>query len=59
MIHFLDAHTSSLMMSDSDSEDDEEILFDDDLNRQQLSNGNLTKRYNSNGRGPLHQDVNA
>ena len=32
---FSDAHTSSLMISDSDSDGgDEEIIFDDDLNRQ-------------------------
>ena len=41
---FLDAHTSSLMMSDSDSED-EEIIFDDDLNRKPILNGtNVNKR---------------
>ena len=40
---FSDAHTSSLMMSDSDSED-EEIIFDDDLNRKPIMNGNLNKR---------------
>lgn len=41
---FLDAHTSSLMMSDSDSED-EEIIFDDDLNRKPIMNGtNVNKR---------------
>ena len=40
----LDAHTSSLMMSDSDSED-EEIIFDDDLNRKPIMNGtNVNKR---------------
>jgi len=42
------AHTSSLMMSDSDSEDDEEIIIDtDDLptdSRTLVSNGNLSKR---------------
>ena len=45
--YVLDAHTSSLMMSDSDSEDDEEIIFTDDLptdSRTLVSNGNLSKR---------------
>jgi len=30
------AHTSSLMISDSDSDNEEEIIFDDDLNRQKI-----------------------
>ena len=33
---FSDAHTSSLMISDSDSDNEEEIIFDDDLNRQKV-----------------------
>ena len=41
---FLDAHTSSLMISDSDTENDEEILFDDDLNRKRNGGNSLNKR---------------
>ena len=33
---FSDAHISSLMVSDSDSDNEEEIIFDDDLNRQKV-----------------------
>ena len=44
LLFFSDAHTSSLMISDSDSEDDEEIVFTDDLQIPKTGNGNLSKR---------------
>ena len=39
VLYISDAHTSSLMISDSDSDNEEEIIFDDDLNRQHHSTG--------------------
>lgn len=56
LFFFTDPHTSSLMISDSDTDNDEEIIFDSDLNRTPLTNGGngiggatLSKR---NGAGP-------
>ena len=39
VLYISDAHTSSLMISDSDSDNEEEIIFDDDLNQQHHSTG--------------------
>ena len=47
---FSDAHTSSLMISDSDSDGgDEEIIFDDDLNRQTKIHISSSDRRSGNG----------
>ena len=50
LIVFSDAHTSSLMISDSDSDGgDEEIIFDDDLNRQTKVHIFSSGRHSGNG----------
>ena len=57
--HFPDAHTSSLMMSDSDSED-EEIIFDDDLNRKPMMHNGVGANVNKrNGIAKAKQNARA
>ena len=47
---FSDAHTSSLMISDSDSDGgDEEIIFDNDHNRQTKVHISGSGRHSGNG----------
>ena len=49
LLVFSDAHTSSLMISDSNSDGgDEEIIFDDDLNRQKKLHISSSGRHSAN-----------
>ena len=59
LFYFSDAHTSSLMMSDSDSED-EEIIFDDDLNRKPMMHNGVGANVNKrNGIAKAKQNARA